>query len=93
MKSLDELRDSIDKIDSHIFELIAQRFEVTDEVGVYKAMHQLPAKDASRELKQFERISALALQFDLDPQMAKDFLAVIIEKVVENHVKIAEQIE
>ena len=93
MKSLDELRDSIDKIDSHIFELIAQRFEVTDEVGVYKAMLQLPAKDASRELKQFERISALALQFDLDPQMAKDFLAVIIEKVVENHVKIAEQIE
>ncbi|BCE03804.1 chorismate mutase [Marinicellulosiphila megalodicopiae] len=93
MESLDQLRDRIDKIDADIFSLIAERFEITNQVGIYKAMHQLPAKDELRELKQYERISALAEQFELDPQMAKDFLAVIIDKVVENHIDIAEQIE
>ncbi len=89
MKSLEELRTKIDDIDNAIIAKLAERFQITNQVGEYKAANALPAKDNEREAKQYQRITELALQHDLDPEFAKAFLAVVIERVIENHEEIA----
>ncbi len=43
------LRIEIDKIDAHIVELLAQRFDITNQVGVLKAQKKLSAIDPERE--------------------------------------------
>jgi chorismate mutase len=89
MENLNDYRKSIDNIDNAIVAMFAERFKVTDKVGLYKAENQLPAKDVEREQSQFTRISELAENYGLDPEFAKDFLKTVIEKVVANHVEIA----
>jgi len=86
---LEAYRKSIDRIDNALCALLAERFAVTQKVGEYKADHDLPAVDAAREKKQFEKINALARQYDLDAEFAAKFLRVIIDQVVDNHRKIA----
>ena len=90
METLDELRAKIDDIDDAIIAKLAERFKITNQVGEYKAANDLPAKDTNREAKQYQRITELALQHDLDPEFAKAFLAVVIERVIQNHKGIAQ---
>ena len=88
MESLEEMRKSIDNIDNAIVAMFAERFKITNRVGVYKAEHQLPAKDPKREAAQYDRIIEIAQQYGLDPEFAKSYLSAVIERVVENHKKI-----
>ena len=90
MEPLDELRTKIDDIDNAIIAKLAERFKITNQVGEYKAANNLPAKDTNREAKQYQRITELALQHDLDPEFAKAFLAVVIERVIQNHEEVAQ---
>ena len=90
MEPLDELRTKIDDIDNAIIAKLAERFKITNQVGKYKAANALPAKDTDREAKQYQRITELALQHDLDPAFAEAFLAVVIERVIQNHEEIAQ---
>lgn len=89
MQTLDELRTKIDHIDNAIIAKLAERFKVTNAVGEYKATHGLPAKDSAREAKQYLRITELALKHDLDPEFAKTYLAVVINRVIQNHEEVA----
>ena len=41
MKTLEELRHSIDVLDQELLKLIAERLELVKEVGQYKKEHQL----------------------------------------------------
>lgn len=88
METLEEMRKSIDNIDNAIVAMFAERFKVTNRVGYYKAEHQLPSKDSTREAVQYDRIAELAQQYGLDPEFAKSYLATVIERVVQNHGKI-----
>ncbi|MBT5682033.1 MAG: chorismate mutase [Gammaproteobacteria bacterium] len=90
MEPLDELRTKIDDIDNAIIAKLAERFKITNQVGEYKTANNLPAKDTDREAKQYQRITELALQHDLDPAFAEAFLAVVIERVIQNHEEIAQ---
>ena len=89
MESLDDMRKSIDNIDNAIVAMFAERFKVTDRVGVYKARHALPPKDAERESTQFARITALAEAYGLEAEFAEAYLAAMIKRVVERHKAIA----
>jgi chorismate mutase len=89
VENLNDYRKSIDNIDNAIVAMFAERFKVTNKVGVFKAMNGLPAKDEVREESQFNRISELAETYGLDPEFAKDFLKTVIDKVVANHIEIA----
>ncbi|NOR70559.1 MAG: chorismate mutase [Methylomarinum sp.] len=89
MESLEDMRKSIDNIDNAIIAMFAERFKVTDRVGYYKAEHQLPSKDLTREAEQYIRIVEIAQQYGLDPEFAKSYLAAVIERVVFNHEKIS----
>ena len=91
MDSLEEMRKSIDNIDNAIVAMFAERFKVTDRIGVFKASNGLAPKDESREAVQFARISELAEQYGLDQQFARSQLEMVIARVVERHAEISDQ--
>ncbi|PWQ96792.1 chorismate mutase [Leucothrix arctica] len=89
MEPLEEMRKSIDNIDNAIVAMFAERFKVTNKVGIFKAENQLVSKDHEKEKLQFERMTELAEQYGLDPEFAQSYLEAVIDRVVKNHEQIA----
>lgn len=85
MKDLQQLRGSLDNIDMALVCLLAERFKLTQDVGMYKKKHQLPPIDKQREEAQFERITQKAQEVGLDPEFARKILQVTIDEVVKSH--------
>jgi chorismate mutase len=83
------LRDSIDNIDAALIHLLAERFKCTQAVGEYKASHDLPPADPSREAAQIARLRELAEKAKLDPDFAEKFLNFIVKEVIRHHEAIA----
>ena len=79
------LRDSIDNIDAALIHLLAERFKCTQAVGEYKATHELPPADPSREAAQIARPRRLATDAKLDPDFAEKFLNFIVKEVIRHH--------
>ena len=86
---LSSLRASIDNLDMALVCLLAERFKVTQEVGVLKATSGLPPADPSREREQIDRLRRLARDAGLDPEFAEKFLTFIVTEVVRHHEQIA----
>ncbi|MEL4358102.1 MULTISPECIES: chorismate mutase [unclassified Luteococcus] len=84
-----QLRGSIDNLDAALVHLLAERFKVTQRVGVLKATKGLPPADPDREKRQIERLRALAEDAQLDPEFAEKFLTFIVTEVVRHHEQIA----
>jgi chorismate mutase len=82
---LARLRASIDNLDAALIYLLAERFKLTKEVGVYKAAHNMPPADPAREKEQVKRLRALAEQSALDPDFAEKLLNFIIREVIHHH--------
>ena len=84
------LRDSIDNMDAALVHLLAERFKVTQQVGVLKAAHGLPPADPAREARQIARLRSLAEQAKLDPEFAEKFLTFVVAEVVRHHEALAD---
>ena len=82
---LQGFRDRLDTIDGQLVQLLAERFEVTAQVGAVKRDSGLPPQDPAREAAQMERIAGMAEAVGLNPEFAQRFLRVVIDEVVENH--------
>ena len=78
-------RKSIDNIDSALIHILAERFRITQAVGLHKARHRLPPADPAREEQQIARLRALAEQAQLDPEFGEKFLRFIIDEVIRHH--------
>ena len=78
-------RKSIDNIDAALIHMLAERFRITQAVGEYKAEAGLPASDAAREASQIERLRALAVDADLDPEFSEKFIRFVIDEVIRHH--------
>ena len=78
-------RASIDNIDAALIHMLAERFRITQAVGAYKAVTNLPASDPGREERQIERLRGLAKDADLDPEFSEKFLRFIIDEVIRHH--------
>ena len=76
MTKLDELRKGIDEVDQKMIALLAQRFQYTEEVGIYKAENHFDSQDVSRENQQFQKIAKLSAQHGLNPEYARTFIDV-----------------
>ncbi len=82
---LNEYRKSIDNIDASIVNMLAERFKITQKVGVYKAKHNLEPADKKRESEQISRLRKLSEDAQLDPDFSEKFLDFIIEEVIHHH--------
>jgi chorismate mutase len=83
-----EYRKSIDNIDAALISMLAERFKITQKVGIYKAEHNLPPSDKTRECEQIARLRKLSEEAQLDPDFSEKFLDFIIEEVIHHHKKI-----
>ena len=86
---LHRLRDSIDNMDAALVHLLAERFKITQQVGLLKAAHGLPPADPQREAQQIARLRTLAEQAKLDPEFAEKFLSFVVAEVVRHHEALA----
>ena len=82
---LADMRASVDNIDAALVHLLAERFKLTKQVGVYKAAHDLPPADPEREKEQLVRLRRIAREADLDPAFAEKFYAFIVTEVIRHH--------
>jgi chorismate mutase len=89
---LDVLRKQLDELDEHLVSLLAERFKITDQIGLYKCEHHMAPSDPSRERTQEERIRKLAAKHGLDVKIAEKVLRVIINETVERHRAVQEQL-
>lgn len=89
MASLLEMRKSIDNIDNSIIAMLAERFKITDRVGLYKAENDLPLKDENREAEQYQCMTELAERYGIDPAIASTYLDTVIDAVLRKHRQIA----
>ena len=69
---------------------LAERFKLTQQVGVLKAQNDMPPADKAREARQIERLQRLAAESGLDPAFAEKFLNFIVAEVIRHHEKIRE---
>jgi len=90
-EQLAKYRSSIDNIDAALVHLLAERFKITQDVGLYKASAGLPPADPAREAQQVERLRSLAEESGLDPVFSEKFLRFIVAEVIHHHQRIAEQ--
>ena len=56
-KVIKELRNSIDKVDDQIFDLILKRFDYVEKIGNIKKEMNMPVDDKEREEIIIERLS------------------------------------
>ena len=56
-KVIKELRNSIDKVDDQIFDLILKRFNYVEKIGNIKKKMNIPVDDKAREEIIIERLS------------------------------------
>lgn len=86
---LDRLRGSIDNLDTAIIALLAERFKITQQIGVLKHERGLAPADPEREVQQITRLRRLAVAANLDPEFAEKLLSFIVAEVVRHHEAIA----
>ena len=89
-ETLERYRASIDNIDAALILLLAERFKVTQAVGLHKAEAGLPAADPAREEEQIARLRQLAADADLDPAFSEAFLRFVIAEVIRHHERAAD---
>ncbi len=82
---LAEARASIDNLDAALIHLLAERFKITQRVGLLKARLALPSSDLDREAEQVRRLRQLAEESQLDPEFAQKVVGFIMEEVVRHH--------
>lgn len=86
---LERLRGSIDNLDAAIICLLAERFKVTQQVGLLKRQKGLAPADPEREVQQIARLRELAQRANLDPEFAEKWLNFVVAEVVRHHEAIA----
>lgn len=74
---LENLRKEIDKIDSEIIQLLAKRFEIVKQIGVFKKENKITVVDKERFQKVLEKVANIAEKQGI----SKDFIHEIYEKI------------
>jgi len=88
---LEGWRQEIDRIDTAILDLLAQRFRITEQVGEFKAEHGMPAYDASREYDQRLRLDQLSMRRGLNTAVVQDIFGFIRDSVKIRHRQIQQK--
>lgn len=82
---LEELRLKIDKCNRDIVNCLKERFEITREIGKFKAENSLPPCDKAREVELINNMKKLAKESNLKLEMVEEIFKIIMKEVVEEH--------
>ncbi|WP_416308239.1 bifunctional chorismate mutase/prephenate dehydrogenase [Neptunicella sp. SCSIO 80796] len=72
--SIEQLRQQIDRLDSQMVELLAQRAEVTRQVGICKSKVGMPIYVPTREAELLAKRRQQAIQQGVSPDLVEDIL-------------------
>jgi len=87
--ALARLRAEIDQIDEQMVMLLARRFELTDEVGRWKAHIREPALNPNRQRQRSRLLTALARRHGLPKPLVLDLFERLKTEVVVRHESMA----
>jgi chorismate mutase len=73
--------------------LLLQRFEVTEQVGLFKARHDLPARDESREAEKIASLRLRANEKGLSPDVVPLVWPAIMGLAANRHEKIRQELQ
>ena len=85
-ESLEQLRNKIDGLDDRLLEILAERMDVSREIGEFKRLHNMPVVQYARYNDLMERRVAQAEKLGLSPAFIRSLLAVIHEESVRQQV-------
>jgi len=78
MGELEEYRRKIDRTDSEIVRLLAERMREVKKIGRLKRENSLPVIDEERERQVYRRVMEIAREYGLCPEHIRDIYRVII---------------
>lgn len=84
--SLEQLRKRIDELDSKLLEVLAQRMEISREIGDYKRLHRLPVLQPDRYTRMLDSRVADGLSLGLNEKFVSTILAAIHEESVRQQI-------
>lgn len=85
-RSLDQLREKIDRLDDELLELLAKRMSISKEIGEFKREHKMPVFQADRYKKLMEKRVDDAAKLDLPEDFVRAILATIHEESVRQQI-------
>jgi chorismate mutase len=85
LDALEDLRKSVDNLDSAVIAILAERFRLTEKIGQTKAAVGFAPADMERERRQLEHYRRLADSYGLDVDVVVDVMTTIIEHVKARH--------
>lgn len=77
-EALEERRDRIGEIDQEIIRLIAERMEVSAEIGALKKQLHLNVRDQQVEQRVLAKATRLAERYHVDPELTKSLINLLI---------------
>lgn len=75
---LNDLRNKLDKIDNQLIKILAKRMALIPSVAEYKIKNNLPRYQPEREKQVLKKIKNLANKANLNPNLAKNIIKLII---------------
>lgn len=85
IEPLADWRKSIDNLDSALIAILAERFRLTEKIGMMKAKGGLKPEDPERERRQLEQFRERAASYNLNAEVAVDIMTRIIHHVKHRH--------
>ncbi len=77
-QALEEKRERIGEIDQEIIRLIAERMEVSAEIGALKKELNLNVRDQQVEQRVLSKATRLAERYHADPELIKSLMNLLI---------------
>lgn len=88
MKNLEDFRQEIDAVDTHIVELLGRRLDICRDVARYKKAHDIDMMQPGRVEEVKKKRSDLGAQHGID----KDFMYKIYTLIIEEACRIEDEI-
>ena len=83
--TLEEARKEIDKVDEEIVRLIAKRNAYIKQIAHFKtSIEEVKAEDRIEDV--INRVRALAIEYDLNPNLINDLYVRMIDGMVESEI-------
>lgn len=87
-ESLDDLRAQIDDIDNKLYELLALRMRVSDEIGLYKKEHNLTILQSTRYDKIIDRGVELGAKLGMSEAFMRAYMEAVHEESIRRQMEI-----